>query len=512
VQLVNLTATPDCPSRINLTWTSVTGATQYTIQRSIDTNGNFSVLAQSSGTSYSDSNLEKGKSYYYRVVGNDNQSSTSNIANVYLTCESNPTSVSTGPGEPGGGLSTGTGTTQPGGTSMGTTPGAPGGAGSSYGGGEPGNPGSLSNSYTSPKCGSADSMVAAEWRGSVYQNPYNNNSGIIFNTLPDKSSFNRGERTAFSYCWQNPTNKVRRIRVTRQLYDQNGKPVGGPVSATKTVQPNGTFVVSTSRVLGNYAPGPYQEEVKVSHLYSVYGEIPLTEDNSFWITMGDEGNPGSATGSYGAPSSTNPGGLSGAYGAPGTNPAPGASYGTTPPPGAMGDSTGGAGSSSPSASYGAGTGPGPGSVAADFSPVPHADPPGTPGSPGIIYEWLPGMDSFPPGAVVPFGIAFTPAMGESRDLEIIHTLTGPAGFEKNIKLDPPTPGVTDPGNSTPPPGGGGPGIGDPSRGIRRSVRMTLPKNLRPGRYTSTTQVRDKKTHQVIDSTSFTFEVYELGSK
>jgi hypothetical protein len=124
---------------------------------------------------------------------------------------------------------------------------------------------------------------------------------------------------------------------------------------------------------------------------------------------------------------------------------------------------------------------------------------------------LPGKDSFVPGAIVPFGIAFTPALGDMRAVEIIYKLTGPSGFEKEIKLDPPTPGVTDPGVATPPPGGGGPGVGDPGRGIRRSVRFPLPGNLPPGTYTSTTEVRDKKTHELIDSTSFTFTVYR-GTK
>jgi hypothetical protein len=364
-------------------------------------------------------------------------------------------------------------------------------------------------------------MPAVEWDGVVYESPANPASGIVFGVLPDKSFFKKGERTVFGYCWQNPTNKTRRIRVTRQLFDKNDKPVGAPVSATKVLGGGKKFVLDTSRVLStNLAPGPYKEEVRVTHLYSVNGTIPLDLENAFWIKIGDEGDSGVGSRSVSASSSDPTGGLSAAYGVPGTAPAPGAKYGSGDSGGGLsgtGVSYGSASSSDPNGGLsGAGVsfGPGPGSVPSAFSPVPHTDPPGAPGSPGIVLEWGPTKDSFAPGAVIPFGIAFTPAAGDFRPTVTIGKLIGPNGeVVEEKKLDPPTPGVRDPGKDPddPFPGGGGPGVGDPSRGSRRAVNRRLPGNLPPGTYTYITEVRDKKTYELIDSTSFNFTVYQ-GNK
>lgn len=549
MQVINLTATPDCPSRINLMWNGVSGANQYTIQRGINSNVNFVSVGSISGTSYTDSGLVKGNNYYYKIVANDSQNSASNIASFQLTCDSNPTSIGTSYATntpPGGGLSSSYGTPSSGGISVGTgsgSAGQPGGISTGYGG-TSGGPGggliSVGGGTGSPNCLSSDSMPPVEWRGVTYTSPNNPSSGIVFGVLPDKSSFARRETVAFKYCWQNPSKKVRRIRVTRQLFNKDGAAVPGTlVSNTRTLAAGQTFTLDRTRVLGaNLAPGPYKEEVKITHLYRVNGDIPLDSDNAFWIKIGEEGDPGVGSRGASASSSDPAGGLSVGYGTPGNsfNPGANSSAGSNPPPsspGGLSGSYGGGSGSGPSGGlsvgYGSASssdptgglsgasasfGPGPGSVPSPFSPIPHTDPPGKPGSPGIIYEFLPGKDSFPPGALIPFGIAFTPVAGDGRAVDFFHKIIGPNGeVIEEIKLDPPVPGVRDPGvdPNDPPPGGGGPGVGDPGRGSRRAVGRRLPAHLPPGTYTSVTEVRDRTTRELIDSTSFMFSVFR-GSK
>jgi fibronectin type 3 domain-containing protein len=62
-----LTATGVSTSQINLTWTAVTGATSYTVQRSTTSGGPYSTAGSPSTTSFSDTGLTAGTTYYYVV-------------------------------------------------------------------------------------------------------------------------------------------------------------------------------------------------------------------------------------------------------------------------------------------------------------------------------------------------------------------------------------------------------------------------------------------------------------
>jgi hypothetical protein len=57
------------PDNIQLSWSPMSGVTQYTVQRS--TNGkDFGTIGNASGTSYTDNTVAAGASYYYRIQVN----------------------------------------------------------------------------------------------------------------------------------------------------------------------------------------------------------------------------------------------------------------------------------------------------------------------------------------------------------------------------------------------------------------------------------------------------------
>jgi len=67
------------PASIQLSWSSMSGVTQYTVQRSV--NGkDFGTIGTASGTSYTDNAVSSGASYYYRVQAN---SVNSNVIFVF---------------------------------------------------------------------------------------------------------------------------------------------------------------------------------------------------------------------------------------------------------------------------------------------------------------------------------------------------------------------------------------------------------------------------------------------
>lgn len=75
-----------------LTWTSVAGATSYIVERSTD-GVNFTQIAETSQTTYTDPNLSVGVTYYYRVKAK-NESGTSppsNVVSVTISPLSTPT-------------------------------------------------------------------------------------------------------------------------------------------------------------------------------------------------------------------------------------------------------------------------------------------------------------------------------------------------------------------------------------------------------------------------------------
>ncbi|HEX6654589.1 MAG TPA: metallophosphoesterase [Candidatus Limnocylindria bacterium] len=53
--------------QVNLSWTAVTGATKYRVQRALAT-GSFTVLSRQTGTTYTDSTVSAGTTYRYRIV------------------------------------------------------------------------------------------------------------------------------------------------------------------------------------------------------------------------------------------------------------------------------------------------------------------------------------------------------------------------------------------------------------------------------------------------------------
>jgi len=68
----SVTATPG-NTQVGLTWSSVSGATGYTIYRSLVTGGPYTTVGTAPGPSYTDSALTNGTTYYY-VVSSDNAS------------------------------------------------------------------------------------------------------------------------------------------------------------------------------------------------------------------------------------------------------------------------------------------------------------------------------------------------------------------------------------------------------------------------------------------------------
>lgn len=62
-----LVATPTSSSSISLSWTAVTGATGYTLQRDTTASFNTPTTVNQVGTSYVSSGLTQGSTYYYRV-------------------------------------------------------------------------------------------------------------------------------------------------------------------------------------------------------------------------------------------------------------------------------------------------------------------------------------------------------------------------------------------------------------------------------------------------------------
>ena len=67
----NLTAAPGS-AQITLSWSAVPGATGYTVQRSVASGGPYSTLATGiSGTSYANTGLANGATWYYKVAAQD---------------------------------------------------------------------------------------------------------------------------------------------------------------------------------------------------------------------------------------------------------------------------------------------------------------------------------------------------------------------------------------------------------------------------------------------------------
>ncbi len=79
-----LTATTVSTSQINLGWNSVTDAHSYTLEWSTD-GSNWGVLATTGGTTYSDTGLQAGTTYYYRILASNGLGSSAYSALVHAT-------------------------------------------------------------------------------------------------------------------------------------------------------------------------------------------------------------------------------------------------------------------------------------------------------------------------------------------------------------------------------------------------------------------------------------------
>jgi uncharacterized protein (TIGR02145 family) len=64
----NVTAAVNSPTSITVSWSAVTGASNYRVYRSTSVNGTYTLVNSPSGTSYTNTGLTTGTTYYYRVA------------------------------------------------------------------------------------------------------------------------------------------------------------------------------------------------------------------------------------------------------------------------------------------------------------------------------------------------------------------------------------------------------------------------------------------------------------
>ena len=83
---------------VNLSWSASTGATSYTVKRSLTNGGTYTTLATVVGTSYSDAAVTNGTTYYYVVNAVNSAGASSNSTAAVATPQG------TGPVEPISGL------------------------------------------------------------------------------------------------------------------------------------------------------------------------------------------------------------------------------------------------------------------------------------------------------------------------------------------------------------------------------------------------------------------------
>ncbi|MGB8452448.1 MAG: fibronectin type III domain-containing protein [Anaerocolumna sp.] len=70
----NVTATAASDTKITIKWSSVTNATYYYIYRATSSTGTYSKAGSSTATSYTDTSLSAGTTYYYKVIALNNSS------------------------------------------------------------------------------------------------------------------------------------------------------------------------------------------------------------------------------------------------------------------------------------------------------------------------------------------------------------------------------------------------------------------------------------------------------
>ncbi|MDR2592209.1 MAG: fibronectin type III domain-containing protein, partial [Chitinispirillales bacterium] len=88
-------ASAESSSSIDVSWSSVSGATGYNVYRSMSSTGTYSYVGSTTYTSYTNDELSSGTTYYYKVSAYNNagESSYSSYAYATTTTTSVPTSV-----------------------------------------------------------------------------------------------------------------------------------------------------------------------------------------------------------------------------------------------------------------------------------------------------------------------------------------------------------------------------------------------------------------------------------
>ena len=99
-----LTAAANGTSAINLAWSASSGATSYTIGRSLTSGGPYTTVTSTSGTSFADSGLTAGTAYYYVASATNSAGSSANSSQATATTSLNL------PGTPSGLTATANGT------------------------------------------------------------------------------------------------------------------------------------------------------------------------------------------------------------------------------------------------------------------------------------------------------------------------------------------------------------------------------------------------------------------
>lgn len=262
-----LSATAASASQISLTWTAVSGATSYTVYRSID-NVAFSSIATPSTNSYSSTGLTASTLYYYKITASNGSGESSSSDTASAT-----TQVAVGGG---------------------------GGSGSSS---SPAPVASTTTTATSTVKATTSTTVVATTTpavtapattttvkttpatpASVAVSPISggsaNPSSKIIITLPVALSYNPGSLFKFNYQYKNEGAKKVSLKVVRQLLNSQGKVVKTS-SLNKTFKAKEVFKSNVKEnLLKNLKPGEYTVKIMI-----VGAKNKVLDQNSFKIQV-----------------------------------------------------------------------------------------------------------------------------------------------------------------------------------------------------------------------------------
>ena len=75
--------------KVKLTWDAVEGAVEYKVYRATAKDGKYSLMYTTTGTSYTNSKAEAGKTYYYKVMAVAAKTAANSVASeiVSRTCD-----------------------------------------------------------------------------------------------------------------------------------------------------------------------------------------------------------------------------------------------------------------------------------------------------------------------------------------------------------------------------------------------------------------------------------------